>query len=281
MVYTVTMKRKASVDSTGDERRRSALDLAWGWGERPRPGPRPSLKLADIVDAAVAIADAEGIEAVSMPRVAQRVGVTPMALYRYVGGKDDLVFLAVDAAAASTPPSPDPGEPWRAAVERWAHADLEMLGAHPWVVRVPMSEPPIGPNQMAWMESLLASLAGSGLSEADRLGIITLIAGYVSGHFRLYDDLTKGARARGMTRQQAEREYFETLGRILDSDRFPNAAGAFAAAGSVPATDAVEDFEFGLARILDGIEQLADRTVRRANGGRRRQTSRRCTARVR
>ena len=89
-------------------RRRSALDLAWGWDERPRPGPRPSLKLEDIVAAAVALADADGIEAVRMQRVAERVGVTTMALYRYVGGKDDLVFLAVDAAAGEPPPSPLP-----------------------------------------------------------------------------------------------------------------------------------------------------------------------------
>jgi Tetracyclin repressor-like, C-terminal domain len=82
----------------------------------------------------------------------------------------------------------------------------------------------------------------------------------VLGHFRLYDDLTQGARTRGMTREQAEREYLETVDRVLDSERYPNAAAVFAAAGSAPATDSNEDFEFGLARILDGIEQLAGRS---------------------
>jgi AcrR family transcriptional regulator len=154
-----------------------------------------------------------------MQRVAKRVGVTPMALYRYVGGKDDLVFLAVDAAAGAPPPDPTPGEPWRTAVERWARADLEVLAAHPWVVRVPMSEPPLGPNQMAWMESLSQCLAGSGLKEVDRLAVVNVLAGYIVGHFRLYD-LTKGARARGLTREQAERGYFETIARVLDTRRF-------------------------------------------------------------
>ncbi len=252
MIYTVSMAGKSK-----ETHRRSALDLAWGWDERPRPGPRPSLRLGDIVDAAVAIADANGIEAVSMQRVAERVGATTMALYRYVGGKDDLVFLAVDAAAGEPPQSPAPGEPWRAAVERWALADLELLTAHPWIVRVPMSEPPLGPNQMAWMERLLECLAGSGLPEVDRLGVVTLLAGYVSGHFRLYDDLTQGARARGMTREEAEHGYFETIGRVIDTARFPIAAQVFAIASAAPRTDAVADFEFGLARILDGVEVLA------------------------
>jgi AcrR family transcriptional regulator len=238
---------------------RTALDLAWGRGIRPRPGPRPSLALREIVDAAVAIADAHGIEAVSMQRVADRVGVTPMALYRYVGGKDDLVFLAVDAAAAAPPPSTSPGQPWRQAVERWARADLDLLTAHPWVVRVPISEPPLGPNQLAWMEAMLEALDGSGIGRAEQLGVVNLLAGYVGGHVRLYDDLTRGARARGLTREQGEREYFATAIELLDHDRFPNASAVFAELSTVTGADSRDDFEFGLARILDGVETLAAR----------------------
>ena len=112
---------------------------------------------------------------------------------------------------------------------------------------------------MAWMERLLECLAGSGLPEVDRLGVVNLLVGYVNGHFRLYDDLTQGARARGLTREEAERGYFETIGRVIDTARFPNAARVFAAASAAPRTDAVADFEFGLARILDGVKALAAR----------------------
>jgi AcrR family transcriptional regulator len=237
--------------------RRTAIELAWGRDDRPRRGPRPSLKLQEIVGAAVDIADESGVEALSMKRVADRVGVTPMALYRYVGSKDDLVFLAVDAVAATAPHPPGTNEHWRAAVERWARSDLAVLTAHPWIVRVPMSEPPLGPNQLTWLDRLLASLAGSGLPAADRLGVATLIAGYVMGHFRQYEDLTHGARSRGLTREEGERRYFETAQQVVDASRIPNVAEAFAAIGSGQATTAQSDFEFGLARILDGVEAMA------------------------
>jgi AcrR family transcriptional regulator len=238
---------------------RSALDLAWGRGERPRPGRRPSLKLDEIVAAATALADADGIEGVSMHRVAQRVGVTTMALYRYLGGKDDLVFLAVDAAAGPPPRSPEQGEPWRAAVERWAGGQLGMLTAHPWVIRVPISEPPLGPNQVRWMERLLECLAGAGLSDVDQLGVVNLLSAFVAGHFRVYADLTAGARAGGLTREEAERRYLETIGQVIDTPRFPRVTAVFAAASAEPSSDVQNDFEFGLARILDGVEVMAHR----------------------
>ena len=252
MVYTVVTKRKPH-DATG----RTAIELAWGWGDRPRPGPRPSLNLKQIVDATVALADAEGIEAVSMQRVAEGVGVTPMALYRYVGSKDDLIFLAVDAAAGAPPPSPANRGRWRAAVERWARGQLDLLTAHPWVVQVPVTDPPLGPNQVAWMERFLESISGSGLHEADQLGVLNLLSGYVLGHVRLYADLTQGARVRGLTREEAERRYMETIRRVIDTALFPRVAAAFEAASAVPSEDARADFEFGLARILDGVEAMA------------------------
>jgi AcrR family transcriptional regulator len=257
MLYTVEMKRKA----TNDAPRRTALDLAWGRGQRPRPGPRPSLKLEEIVAAAVALADADGLDALSMQRVAQRVGVTTMALYRYVGGKDDLVFLAVDAAAAKRPPNRRPGEPWRSAVERWARADLELLAAHPWIVRVPLNEPPLGPNQLRWLEHLLMCLEGAGLPAPEQLGVATLLAGYISGYFRQNDDLTRGARSRGMTREEAERAYFEVAVQVVDPERLPNVAAVFAAAGSelLAMSSPETDFEFGLGRILDGVEAMVRR----------------------
>src|SRR5690606_41702840 len=111
-----------------------------------------------------------------------------------------------------------------------------------------------------WMESLLQCLAGSGLRDVDRLAVVNLLGGYIHGHFRLYDDLTKGARARGLTREQAERDYFVTIGRVLDTERFPGAAAAFDAVRAAPATDARQDFEFGLMRILDGVEVLSRRS---------------------
>jgi AcrR family transcriptional regulator len=239
--------------------RRTALELVWQRGERRRPGPRPSLTLQAIVAATVALADADGVEAVSMQRVAERVGLTPMALYRYVGGKDALLFLALDAAAGSPPPPLAPREAWRSAVERWVRCQFDTIAAHPWMARVPVSEPPLGPNQVAWMERLLECLAQTPLTPVEQLGILNLLGGFVLGHFRLYDDLTRGARVAGMTREEAERRYMQTIGQIVDTSNFPRVAAAFAAARTDPSTDARADFEFGLARILDGVELMVIR----------------------
>ena len=190
-----------------------------------------------------------------MQRVAARVGVTTMALYRYVATKDDLVFLAVDAAAGVPPPGPAAGQSWRSATERWARDQLESLRRHPWVARVPIKEPPIGPNQVAWMERCLECIAGSGLPPLDQLGVLNLLSGFVLGHFRLYDELARGAAAGGLSLEGAQQRYADVIRTVIEPTRFPRTAAAFAAMADLATTDAVrEDFEFGLATLLDGIE---------------------------
>jgi AcrR family transcriptional regulator len=239
------------------QRIRPALALAWGLADPPRRGPRPSLTLDAIVAATVELADANGIEAVSMQRVAARVGVTTMALYRYVATKDDLVFLAIDAAVGDPPASPADGEGWRPATERWARGQLESLRRHPWIARVPIKEPPIGPNQVAWMECCLECIAVSGLPPIDQFGVLNLLSGFVLGHFRLYDELARGAAAGGLDLIGAQQRYADTIRMVIEPTRFPRTAAAFAAVYELAATDTVrEDFEFGLARLLDGIEAM-------------------------
>ncbi len=85
------------------------------------------------------------------------------------------------------------------------------------------------------------------------------MSGFVAGHFRLYAELTIGAGMRGLTREEAERRYIETVGQVLTTEQFPHVAAAFAAAAEAPPTDDRADFEFGLARILDGVEAMAGR----------------------
>jgi AcrR family transcriptional regulator len=241
--------------TSGKEPIRPALALAWRLADSPRRGPKPSLTLDAIVAATVELADANGIEAVSMQRVAARVGVTTMALYRYVATKDDLVFLAVDAAAGKPPPGPAVGQDWRSATERWARDQLESLRRHPWVARVPIKEPPIGPNQVAWMERCLECIAGSGLPPLDQLGVLNVLSGFVLGHFRLYDELSRGAAAGGLNLEGAQQRYAELIRTMIEPTRFPRTAAAFAAIADLGTTDSVrEDFEFGLAMLLDGIE---------------------------
>ena len=239
---------------------RPALALAWGLADPPRRGPRPSLSLTSIVAATVELADENGIDAVTMQRVAARVGVTAMALYRYVATKDDLVFLAIDAATGEPPPGPGDGEGWRPATERWARGQLQVLRRHPWIARVPIKEPPIAPNQVAWMECCLGCIAVSGLPPLDQFGVLNVLSGFVLGHFRLYDELARGAAAGGLSLQGAQQRYADLIRAVIEPTRFPRTAAAFAAVAEQAASGTVrEDFEFGLARLLDGIEAMLPR----------------------
>jgi hypothetical protein len=138
--------------SSGDTDRTSAeegipgsIAAAWGVRERPHKGPKPALSLPRIVDAAVRVADAEGLDAVSMGRVAAELGAAPMSLYRHVSAKEELLRLMVDAAWGDSPGLPAPGEGWRAGLSRWAWALRAGAKRHPWVVRIPLNSLPIMP----------------------------------------------------------------------------------------------------------------------------------------
>src|SRR6202046_2090148 len=110
-----------------------AVAAAWGGRERPHKGPRPALSLPRIVAAAVRVADAEGLDAVSMGRVAAELGTAPMSLYRHVSAKEELLRLMVDAAWGDSPGPLAPGENWRPGLSRWAWALRDAGRRHPWL----------------------------------------------------------------------------------------------------------------------------------------------------
>ena len=235
----------------------ASIEEAWGVRRRPRKGPKPGLDLARIVAAAVKVAAAEGIEAVSMSRVATELGSSAMSLYRYVAAKDELLALMVDAAF-DEPVAPAPAdEGWRAGMTRWAWTYHDALRRHPWVLRVPISGPPVTPNQTAWMEDGLRALAGTGLAEGEKLSVILLVSGYVRNEATLSAQL---AAAAGPIMPAWSRQ----LTRLTDAEHFP-ALHAALASGVFDQDDDVDDeFTFGLERLLDGIEALV---TRRADAG--------------
>ena len=229
---------------------------AWGVGPRAERGPRPALSLARIVEAAVAVAAADGLESVSMARVAGALDVATMSLYRYVRAKDELLALMMDSAFEPAPPPADPREGWRRGLSRWARAHLDVLRRHPWVVRIPLSGPPILPNQVGWMERGLACLAKTGLSEREKLFALLLVNGFVRNEALLALDLQRSARAAGAARDRAMASYGDLLARLVDRERFP-AITALVDAGVFTGKDVVdEEFDFGLERILDGVKAL-------------------------
>lgn len=117
------------------------------------------------MERAVGLADAEGLGALSMSRLARELGFTTMSLYRYVSSKDELLVLIQDAGAG--PPPPMTEADWRVGLANWVRDQLTVLRAHPWMVRIPISGPPMNPNSVAWIESGLQAMADSGRIEVE------------------------------------------------------------------------------------------------------------------
>ena len=234
----------------------ASIQAAWGLRERPAKGPRPALSLERIVGAAVDLAAAEGIGAVSMGRVAKELGSSAMSLYRYVAAKDELLALMVDAALVLPDRSPPPDEDWRAGMERWARTYHDALRRHPWVLRVPISGPPVTPNQVRWLEDGLAALSDTGLREPEKLSVILLVSGFVRNEATLAADIAEAVAASGA---QVMPGWSDVLRRVTDAERFPALHRAMASEAFERDDDPEDEFVFGLERVLDGVAALIAR----------------------
>ncbi|HZG02703.1 MAG TPA: TetR/AcrR family transcriptional regulator [Streptomyces sp.] len=233
------------------------VETAWGLRERPGKGPKPGLSVTRIVDAAVGLANAEGLPAVSMSRVASALGVSTMSLYRYVSSKEELLVLMQEAAYGLPPEGPEPEEEgWRAALAHWARTQRDVLYRNLWMLRVPIATPPTTPRALAWMERGLACLRGTGLTEGEKLQVILLVSGFVRNEATLAADLEAASRASGRSVEETMAAYAGLLARLADPQRFPE-IGAVLKSGALSEEGTPdEEFVFGLERLLDGIEVL-------------------------
>jgi AcrR family transcriptional regulator len=239
------------------------LQLLWG-RDQPRRGPKPGRTIADIADAAVAIADAGGLDAVSMSSVADAVGLTPMGLYRYVDSKTDLYVAMTNSAYGSPPSEPLPGD-WRVRLEAWAGAHYRTLTQHPWIVQIPSSEPPLAPNPLRWMEHGVSAFERTGLSEQEKLSALQLVEVYVRGQVLLNAQLGTALRQEHLSAAEADTRYTRRLATLLDADNFPGISAALLSGSRSDGGDgsdspATEEFWFGLGTVLDGIAALVERT---------------------
>jgi AcrR family transcriptional regulator len=239
------------------------IELAWGLREQGTRGPKRGLTLERIVAAGIDLAARDGLEAVSMAGVARELGAGTMSLYRYVASKDELLTLMVDTALG--PPGSgveQPGRGWRAGLDAWARGVRRAYNEHPWTLKVPISAPPLGPNNVAWMERALSAMADTPLGEPEKLSTLLLLSGFVRNHATLTADLASGAAA-----SPPAATYGAIISRLADDTAFPAVHRAIAS-GSLDDEDEdfEPDFEFGLARILDGIEALI---ARKRDDGRR------------
>lgn len=158
----------------------AAVQRLWETPQPGRRGPKPALSVERIVAAAVEIADAEGLTAVSMARVADRLGYTPMALYRHISGKDELLAQMTDAIVPD-PPELRPGAGWRAYLEVWVRAQIEMIDARPWYLDLPVAASVPGPRRLHWIDRALGALEELDLSPDEKFAIIGMLATHVLG----------------------------------------------------------------------------------------------------
>ena len=221
-------------------------ELLWGRQPAPSRGPKPAITLTGIAEAAIRIADAEGLDAVSMQRIAGELPVTKMALYRYVPGKTELLAVMSDLAMGAPPERP--GLPWREALQTWAMDLYAGFSLHPWLLQSTIGRRLLGPNELAWMEQGLAALGDSGLRGGEQLDSILVITSHVRNIAQ--QSTTFPGHSVGLTEEEVTQSLAEIL--TTESTRFPNLAAALrTAAGSEN-----QGLEFGLDRILDGLELL-------------------------
>jgi AcrR family transcriptional regulator len=231
------------------------IAAAWGLRERPGKGPKRGLSLPQIVSAGLAVAASDGLGAVSMSRVAAELGVGTMSLYRYVESKQELLDLMVDASVGAPPPAPE-GARWRDGLAAWARAELAVYRDHLWALQVPLAGPPAYPNSLSWLEQALHYLRATGLDEEQKMAVILLVSNYVRTHATMESQIDAAVRAAGITGEEAMAGYGQLLRALLDPRRFPELA-AVAASGVMDKNDPWdENFDFGLDRILDGVDVL-------------------------
>ncbi|MFJ8580147.1 TetR/AcrR family transcriptional regulator [Micromonospora sp. NPDC093277] len=237
------------------------LRLLWRQpDESPRRGPRPGRSLDDIVTAAIELADADGLDALTMRAVAQAVGVAPMSLYTYVPGKAELLDLMLDAGYTRMPRPDRSGEPWRARVAALAGDNRELYTAHPWATEVATGRPPLGPGMMAKYEYELRAFDGTGLDDVQRDAALTYVLDFVRAAARSAAEARLTRRETAWSDEQWWAANGPLLARVLDERRYPTAVRVGAAAGAAQNAAYSPDraYQFGLARVLDGLGVLID-----------------------
>jgi AcrR family transcriptional regulator len=206
-----------------------------------------------VVRAAVAIADAGGLDAVTIRAVAGRLGAGVMSLYSYVPDKQTLVYDMVEEVSGELD-LPSPSGDWRADMHLLARQQREVVRRHPWLIEATSHLQPLGPALLAVLEFALGALEPTGLTTSAKLETFSLVNGFVVGLVRA--ELASQAAAvpdPAQATAQAAR-----LAELLATGRYPRFAAALAQGGP-PVADLSAQFDRLLDRILDGLVHPAGR----------------------
>jgi len=230
-----------------------AVALAWGVAANPQRGPKRELSIERIVDAAVELADAGGLAAVSMSAIAGEFGVTSMALYRYVSAKDDLVMLMQERGIGVPPETVREAPDWRSGIEVWERAMADVYLQHLWLLDVPIEGTPTTPNNLAWLEAALEVMEPVPLSLTDKVAVSLALIAQVRWEAHIVRGYIIAAAGRevGVVDDQAER----MLHALVTPAEFPFVHAALLD-GVFSAESDSDPFAFGRDRVLDGVEAM-------------------------
>lgn len=247
--------------SAGDPAR--TLELLWRQptGSASGRGPRRRLSIDEIVEAATALADADGLDALTMRRVAQTLGAAPMTLYTYVPSKAELLDLMLDWIYGQMAHADRGDEWWRPRLEGIAHENRMLFKLHPWAATVSTVRPPPGPGLMAKYDRELRALDEIGLDDVEMDAVLTVLLGLVRTSALAEAEAQAATHESDMNDEQWWHANAPLLTRVMDETAYPTAARVGAATGSAHGTAYSPDhsYHFGLQRVLDGLGALIDR----------------------
>jgi AcrR family transcriptional regulator len=228
---------------------RDGVDLVWARPERPPRGRARGLSRQRIVRAAIAIADRDGLDALTMRRVAEQLGAGTMSLYWHVRNKDELIELMRDEVVGEQTLQ-EPSGDWRSDLATFARDVRRTFLRHPWLASLLGSRPAIGPNSLRQDELSLAVVGGLQVDEQIRTAIPPVVYFFVIGYVLREVAELEVQRRTGVTEEAWRASVAPYIQQVLASGAYPNLARAVGGAGPV---DDDAAFEFLLGLILDGI----------------------------
>ncbi|OOC56283.1 MULTISPECIES: TetR/AcrR family transcriptional regulator [Nocardiopsis] len=242
---------------SGDPAR--SLALLWRTQEPVSRRSKPDLSVDRIVAVASETADTDGLAALSMRKVAERLGVGTMSLYTYVPGKGELVDLMLDAAYADLYEGGERPGHWRDRLGAVAYANWRLFLRHPWMLQTPRNRL-LGPHLIAKYEYELSAVDGLGLTDAEMDSTVSLVNSYAEGAAGQAVAAGENERSSGMTDGQWWRTHGPLLAAFVRDDDYPLASRVGSAVGREHQTAYApeHEFAFGLERVLDGVQVLVD-----------------------
>lgn len=236
----------------------SGIAISWGLDKQPQRGPKRELNIDQIVEAAVNIADKGGLAELSMGRLASSLGFTTMSLYRYIPSKDDLLLLMQEKVSDIDYPNEAAETDWRQKMREYVRVCIKVFQDHPWFSDIPITSVPLTPNQLKWVDMALRTTRDLPLNDYEKMSIVLLLSGYARWCGIIMKDMNMAIQTGKRPGEITGFDYSMALKKLVTQDRYPDLypvlmSGAYTEENQ-EANNIGDDFDFGLERILDGIE---------------------------